>query len=128
MAEPTFRAILLPAKNHFEQTIQNTVSASLLAEFLPEKVATGLASQTGVKGVPTWGLTPGANGQHVAKWDKLRAGDYGIFTGQGTAFAFARLIGKEHNASLARRLWGEDEQGMTWEYLLFFQRVISVSP
>jgi hypothetical protein len=64
----------------------------------------------------------------VRRWASLVAGDIGVFTRKGAAFATARLITKAHHAALARALWGHDKHGMTWEYLLFFDTVRRLTP
>lgn len=78
-----------------------------------------LASIYGKDGVRVWGVTPGESFRNRKKWERMQSGDAVLFCGRGHVFAYAFVQHKVHSRSLAEDLWGQDEQGRTWEYAYF---------
>jgi hypothetical protein len=75
---------------------------------------------------PMWGVTPGMRGTNVTKYNRSEPGDVVLFTGSRRAFAAAVMTYKLHSPELARRIWGEDENGQTWENIYFLDDVWQV--
>jgi len=116
--------IILPASRHYEQTIQYVLPLSRLKRFVARALFNELEAVS-PNGVATWGLTPD---QHKQKWLDLQPGDLAAFTGKGAAFAVNQVIGKEHNAKFAADVWGYDDQGRTWEYMIFLTKPQLLEP
>lgn len=75
---------------------------------------------------PMWGVTPGLRGTNVTKYNRSEPGDVVLFTGSRRAFAAATMTYKLHSPELARRIWGTDENGQTWENIYFLDEVWQV--
>ncbi len=72
-----------------------------------------------------WGVTPGTNGGNRAKWERLELGASVLFAAHKRIFGRGVIAARFHNAALARRLWREDENGYTWEYMYVLDKVES---
>ncbi len=66
---------------------------------------------------PMWGLTPGKRGSNRKKIDAFHVSDAVFFYSDRTLISGGTVAYRLHNPALARRLWGEDDNGLTWEYL-----------
>jgi hypothetical protein len=55
----------------------------------------------------------------------MNSGDVALFSREGRIFSAGVVVKKIHNAALARHLWGEDEEGETWEYMYFLKEMRS---
>ena len=62
-----------------------------------------------------WGNTPG----RAASWNKMNSGDLILFY-QDRKYTYAgNLLVKFRNKALSDKLWGPDENGVSWEYVYF---------
>jgi hypothetical protein len=111
------------ARQHYADTIAAPVSQERLARFLTDDDLRVLAETYGERPVPTWGVTPGGGNDNKTKWDRIQPGDITLMARSSEIFVSAVVTYKAHNASLARDLWGEDENGATWEYLYFLDEI-----
>jgi hypothetical protein len=73
--------------------------------------------------VPTWGITPGKSEVNVSTWEQIEPGDVALFVGGGQVFASGLITFKTTNVELAAALWETDEEGQTWQYLYFLDRI-----
>jgi hypothetical protein len=102
---------------HYENTVNNLVPIGSIAQFAPPEVAEKLSQLFPEGSAAVWGVTPGKTGGNVTKWDQLSIGDLVIFAKNKSLFAKGTVVAKFRSIQLARRLWGEDANGMTWEYV-----------
>jgi 5-methylcytosine-specific restriction enzyme A len=56
----------------------------------------------------------------------MERGDYVLCVYDSTYHYVARVLAKYDNERFARRVWGEDEDGETWEYMYFLTKPIEV--
>lgn len=115
------------AQRHYATTVMRPVSLHTCADFLTAHDIAELARWHGGTSTRAWGVTPGDNMRNRTKWRRMRPGDAVLFCGQGQVFARAFVIHTAHCAPLARRLWGEDEEHDTWEFMYFLTAPSSVS-
>jgi hypothetical protein len=57
----------------------------------------------------------------------MSRGDVALFTREGQIFSVGTVVKKIHNRQLARQLWGEDNDGDTWEFMYFLENIRPVS-
>ncbi len=76
------------------------------------------------KGFYAWGAVPGL--RNIPNWDAMEKGDYVLCMYANTYHYVARVLATYHNERFARRVWGEDEDGETWEYMYFLTKPLEV--
>jgi hypothetical protein len=111
------------ARRHFANTIEQPVPLESLRRFLSADDVAGLERIYPEQQAPTWGITPGKGNVNVSTWQQIDAGDVALFVGGGQVFASGLITLKTTNAELAEDLWGTDEEGQTWQYLYFLDRI-----
>ncbi|GII67110.1 hypothetical protein Skr01_71950 [Sphaerisporangium krabiense] len=117
------RVIMQPAslatpsvRQHYDDTIKSPVLLADHADVLG--VDLQWLQQLHPSGsAPMWGMTPGKKNVNVGKYRKLRPGDYVFFYGQKRLYLGGLVTYTFHNPALARRLWGQDDEGQTWEFM-----------
>lgn len=107
------------SRKHYQDTIQRPVPQEALRRHLSTPEFARLVTLVGNGPVATWGVTPGVSNVNQKKWERLGPGDCVLFAGAGRIKSSAIVVMKAHNRALAHELWGEDEDGQTWEYLYF---------
>ncbi len=122
------RIILQPcgnkdAREHYKNTIKIPVRLDNIRDCLSEDEYAALARIYPDGLVQVWGVTPGATGGNISKWNKIEPGDVTLLAATGKVFASAVATYKTHNKKLAEHLWGFDIKGQTWEYVYFVSEV-----
>ena len=69
--------------------------------------------------VRLWGARPGLKNV----WDKLENGDYVLFYNRNYFICIAEAAFKTVNSALAMKVWGEYEDGETWENIFFVKNI-----
>lgn len=106
------------AMDHFEDTINNSVSMGLLQSYLePEEISK--LQELGTGQVNVWGFTPKKGESTRKEWRALEKNDLVLFYANKRFFHVAKVHSKVHNPELAKKLWGDDSKGYTWEYIYF---------
>ena len=111
------------ARRHFADTIERPVPLDRLRRFLTADDIRSLERGHPEQQVPTWGITPGKGDVNVSTWQQIEPGDVALFVGGGQVFASGLITFKTTNAELAADLWDTDEEGQTWQYLYFLDRI-----
>lgn len=122
------RIILQPAgngdaKEHFIDTIENSVSLDRIKPFVSEDILNKLKGLYKNNLVPVWGVTPGEKNINKGKWEKVLPGDIALFSRNKIIFASATVAFTIHNRELALDLWKTNPKGQTWEYIYFLDEV-----
>jgi 5-methylcytosine-specific restriction enzyme A len=99
-------------KAHFRDTIANPVVIAEHLDLLGADAET--LRQIAPGEVALWGIVPGNS---VRQYEKIDIGDRVLFTAQRTGFFTGTIAAKFHNRELADRLWGNDDEGRTWEFM-----------
>lgn len=102
------------AQEHYAETIARPVVISHVANLLGAPMAAHLSNIFPTGAAPLWGVTPGANGSNIDKWNSVEVGALVLFAAHGRIFGIGNVAVKFRNAQLARKLWGNDESGQTW--------------
>ena len=76
-------------------------------------------------GFYAWGAVPGV--RNIPNWMAMEWGDYVLCMYGNTYHYVARVLAKYNNERFARRVWGEDEEGETWEYMYFLTEPLEVN-
>ena len=110
------------ADNNYIKTIKKKVN--ICEDIFPyiDKSKLNIEPLEGYKGdnVSVWGITP--NDGHKKKWRKIKNGDWVIFYGKDKCFFFSGIIFlKFVSKSLARYLWGKNNDGETYDWLYFIK-------
>lgn len=105
------------SRDHYRDTIENPVDLDAYRAMLLDEEYEVLRSIAGTPKIAMWGVTPGKSDSNVSKYNKLQQDDLVLFTRDKQVYASARIAYLFHNPTLARALWGEQEDGQTWEYM-----------
>lgn len=111
------------AQAHFAHTITNRVALSRLEPLLTPQQRTALNTTFAGPDVPVWGVTRGNKDRNKNLFDKIVANDVLLFAQRKKVVATAPVLLTLHNADVARDLWGSDELGNTWEFLMLLGEV-----
>ncbi|MFF9521297.1 hypothetical protein OG399_15420 [Streptomyces achromogenes] len=104
-------------KRHFQDTIVRPVDIDEHADLLEPEITTELKRLFPGGTAPMWGVTPGGRNVNVAKFRKMRPGDWVFFTGEKKVYFGGTVALMWRNRELAEQLWGADDDGNTWEYM-----------
>lgn len=115
------------ARQHYVDTIANPVLLSAHEDRISEAELVEFRGLFPSGRVPMWGVTPGKGGVNVGKWDRASVGDVVLFAAHGQIFGSGTVAAKFHNPELARRLWGVDPDGQTWEYMYALDEIRSLT-
>ncbi len=99
------RTILTPVSFADHEDLLSAEDRTALKELFPEGVA------------PMWGLTPGKGGSNRKKIGAFSAGDAVFFYSGRALFSGGTVAYRFRSPGVARRLWGEDDNGLTWEHM-----------
>ena len=124
------QVIILPAGSdvarvHYQNTIEKTVPLDRIRGLVDEDVAAQLA-QEGEDGFSVWGFVPGEDDRNALRWKKIESGSIALFGGEGRVKSVGSLVLKARAPKLAEALWGRDDSGQTWEYIIFLKRMEKV--
>ena len=109
------------SRKHFQDTINTGVSIDVASRFLPPSEIEMLRKVHPDGQTNLWGAKPGERMQQVAKWSRLRPGDYIAFAAEGRLFAGAAITAVFRSPDLASELWGDTSTAngrtQTWELM-----------
>jgi hypothetical protein len=109
------------AKIHFKDTIIDGVFLSSLKKAVSASEYKKLR-EIETNPVQMWGFRPKLNGQPRSEWLNLNAGDLVLFYADRAFFYLAEVHSKIQNQKLARKFWGTDLIGRTWEHIYFIKK------
>lgn len=104
------------ARENFARTMAERVPLKRLRGLSADSLARAKAAP---EGVAVWGAKAGRGDSNVPTWQAMAPGDWALFYLDKRFPVAGRVLVRDRSATVARRLWGEDE-GETWEcmYLL----------
>lgn len=106
------------AVEHYVDTIQNPVSLTRILPLLPPGERERVSLAFG-EFVAVWGVTPGKNQVNARKWSRMQPGDVAMLYRNKRFFFKGAVAYKIHSPDIARELWKERSDGVTWEYVFF---------
>lgn len=116
------------AQDHYANTIARPVILADIETLLGAPLTQHLNQIFSTGAAPLWGVTPGANGANVDKWNSVEIGALVLFAAHGRVFGKGNVAAKFRNAKLARKLWGQDDETeQTWEYMYALDEVQDIN-
>ncbi len=115
------------SREHYRNTIDELVDLAAHRDLLGETLYQHLLSLFPSGQAPMWGVTPGQGDRNRASWQKIELGASALFAADKRIFSRGMIAAVFHNPPLARRLWGIDENGATWEYMYALDSVDEVN-
>ncbi|QXE92804.1 hypothetical protein KP001_09910 [Geomonas subterranea] len=117
--------ILQPAgsvesRGHYDDTIFHPVALDRISKFVTAAEFDHLKNLYPAGKAHVWGVTSGRN---TVKWQKINKNDVAVFAGGMKIFSSGEVKYKVRNKSLALNLWGEDDEGRTWEFIYFLDHI-----
>jgi len=106
------------AVEHYVDTIQNPIPLARILPFLLPAERDRVSAAFG-RAVAVWGVTPGKNQINAKKWARMQLGDVAMLYRNKRFFFKGEVAYKIHSPDLARELWQERTDGVTWEYVFF---------
>lgn len=115
------------AVEHLKKTIQSFVVLDDIKKFISNETKKVLERECPDGKLLIWGTL--AN-KSLKQWEKLSSGDIVLFyEGKAAGYRFkyqAQIVHTVQNADLARFLWGEDDNGATWECVYFLKNLVTI--
>ncbi|MBI3120168.1 MAG: ParB/RepB/Spo0J family partition protein [Candidatus Kerfeldbacteria bacterium] len=103
---------------HYERTIHTKWTTHEIRNFLLPTELQNIKTSSQDHSFMMWGHLP-AN-KNISAWQSMQAGDTVLIYRKGKIVLAAKVLYKIQSKSLAKYLWGENDQGQTYEYLYFF--------
>lgn len=114
------------ARAHLKDSILKSVPFDLMQEALgQEKTAYYQSLMPGGNGFYAWGAVPGPDNKR--RWEAMQVGDLVLTVYDNQYHFLSSVIGKLNNQALARRIWGNDDEGVTWEYMYLLSQPQSIA-
>ncbi|MED0983028.1 HNH endonuclease [Bacillus paramycoides] len=113
------------AQKHWQDTIQNPYPISTHLTDLDTNTVTKLKDNGLHERVHMWGAIPGSS--NIKRWGKLKEGDRILAYSKGEFHFYGTIFAKAHNPDVAKKVWGTNNKGETWEYIYFIKDLIPVS-
>jgi hypothetical protein len=110
------------AREHFQTTVAREIPLEDIRNILSTKEWHALRAFYGEDTCAVWGVEA-KSGSNILQWQKIRPGDMVFFSADKKLFSAAKVTMSLHSKKLARRLWGKNEDGSTWEYIYFLRDV-----
>jgi 5-methylcytosine-specific restriction protein B len=76
-------------------------------------------------GLYAWGAVPGV--QNNPRWSQIKAGDWMLCVFDSTYQYVAQVVAKFDNQKFAKEIWGETEDGKTWQLMYFLTKPVAIS-
>ena len=105
------------AQSHFENTIQQQVALDEIRRLIPAELFMHLSGLFPDGRASMWGVTTGGREVNRKKWERVVPGAICLFSGNGRVFGRGTVAAKFHSPRLAEYLWGEDDDGNSWEWM-----------
>ncbi|SEK72319.1 5-methylcytosine-specific restriction endonuclease McrBC, GTP-binding regulatory subunit McrB [Chitinophaga rupis] len=121
-----FTAANAEAQKHFKDTVEKSVDIQVLKKHLTSDQFDQLLKRSTIEGFYCWGSRPGPDNE--SNWKEMKEGDPIMSYWAFKYHHIAQIIYKIRNKDLAKELWGEDDEGKTWEYIYFFSKPESIDP
>jgi hypothetical protein len=111
-----FTAAEKNARAHLQDSILNPVPFEWLESELGSMDSAYYRSlMPDGQGFYAWGAVPGSRNR--PNWENMQMGDLVLTVYENQYHFLSSVIGKFNSQALARRIWGQDEKGNTWEYM-----------
>ena len=113
------------ARSHLADSISNPIDLSRVSEFFDLKDRELVSQINTEHGLYAWGAIPGP--QNNPRWDQIKAGDWMLCVFDSTYHFVAQVTAKFENEKFAKEVWGETEEGKTWQLMYFLTKPVAIS-
>lgn len=113
------------ARAHLADSISNPIALSRVLEFFDLKDRELVSQINSEHGLYAWGAIPGA--QNNPRWGQIKAGDWMLCVFDSTYHYVAQVTAKFENEKFAKEVWGETEEGKTWQLMYFLTKPVAIS-
>jgi hypothetical protein len=114
-----FTAANRAAREHLDVSMRQGIPLETLRPL--EDVYPSLAPHSHDGRVFAWGARPGSAAEK--KWERLSPGDIALVYSDGRFVMWGQVCARGKSDEVARRVWGEDENGDVWACMMFFDPV-----
>ena len=113
------------ARSHLADSISSPIDQNRVLEFFDQKDRELLSQINSEHGLYAWGAVPGV--QNNPRWDQIKAGDWMLCVFDSTYQYVAQVVAKFENEKFAKEVWGETEEGKTWQLMYFLTKPVAIS-
>ena len=113
------------ARAHLADSISNPIDLSRVLEFFDLKDRELVSQINSEHGLYAWGAIPGV--QNNPRWGQIKAGDWMLCVFDSTYQYVAQVAAKFENQKFAKEVWGETEEGKTWQLMYFLTKPVAIS-
>lgn len=127
----SMKVLLQPCSGHesidrYEYTIQKGIPVESLNDVISFDLLSVLKRESSTARI--WGFTNrSSKSNNKGIWNKLEEDDIVLFKSKDRFISKAKILAKVENASLAKKLWGLDDQNHTWELVFFIRDVENIN-
>jgi 5-methylcytosine-specific restriction protein B len=114
-----FTAANRAAREHLDASMRQGIPLETLQPL--DDLYPTLASHAHDGRVFAWGARPGSAAER--KWERLSPGDVALVYSDGRFVMWGQVCARAKSHEVARRVWGEDENGEVWACMMFFDPV-----
>ncbi|MFF7251336.1 hypothetical protein ACFZBU_46670 [Embleya sp. NPDC008237] len=101
----------------FAATIATPVDLTAHTDLLGTRLAGELLRRFPSGRAALWGVPPGRNNANLRKALRIEPGNQAFLSGDKKLYLSGQVAATFHNPALARRLWGADQVGNSWEFM-----------
>lgn len=106
------------SQKNLQLTVYNKIDLRQYTQYLTDEEIKALKGLELLDGCNMWGAKPGVD--NIKRWNKVQAGDKIIGYSQKEFICYGTIVYKFHNKKLAQAVWGNNEEGVTWDYINVF--------
>lgn len=112
------------ARKHLDVSITRAVDIATVRQYVPEEQFAKFEELAAGDGIYAWGAVPGK--MNDSYYPALQIGDW-VLCVFGARYRFvAKVVHKLDTINLARALWGQTDDGKTWQYMFFLSKPIPI--
>ncbi len=113
------------ARGHLADSIFNPIDQSRILDFFDLDDQLSVNQINSEHGLYAWGAVPGV--QNNPRWGQIKAGDWMLCVFDATYQYVSQVIAKFENEKFAKEVWGETDEGKTWQLMYFLTRPVAIS-
>lgn len=113
------------ARAHLADSISNPIDQDRVLQFFDPKDRELVSQINSEHGLYAWGAIPGV--QNNPRWSQIKAGDWMLCVFDSTYQYVAQVVAKFENEKFAKEVWGDTEDGKTWQLMYFLTKPIAIS-
>ena len=113
------------ARAHLADSITNPIDQNRVLEFFDLNDREIVSKINIEHGLFAWGAIPGV--QNNPRWGQIKDGDWMLCVFDSTYQFVAQVVAKFDNQKFAKEVWGETDEGKTWQLMYFLTKPAAIS-